>query len=363
MRRLLLVLLTLLIARPLAAAPQDALVLPHGFSASVFASGLGKVRLLAVHPKTGVLFASVTDADEVIALPDANHDGKADRVVVFASGIPKAHGLTWHDGFLYVAGTDRVVRVRDDNNDLVADAKAQTVGKLPSGGGHFTRTIRFGPDGTAFISIGSSCNVCLEENSERATIIAISADGKSRRIYASGLRNAVGITFDASGRLWATCNGRDLLGNELPPEPLYQVVDGGFYGWPYAYGNGIADPTFGATRPDLVAKTLPPAWEFSAHIAPLGLNFYTGDKWPKEYQGDLFIAFHGSWNSTYKKGYKVMRVHFANGQPVSASDFVTGFLQPDEKVWGRPVDIITGSDGQMYLTDDFGGRVFRVSHG
>jgi len=346
---------------PVAAEPATGVTVPPGFSVDVFASGLGKVRLMAVHPTTGVLYASIIDRDAVVALPDKDKDGVPDRVVQVVSNIKQAHGLAFHAGWLYVAGTDRVVRFRDDDHDLKPDAAPEKIADLPGGGGHFSRTITCTPDGsTLLVSIGSTCNVCLEDNPERASIIAMTPEGKQRRLYATGLRNAVGITFDSRGRLWATNNGRDWLGNELPPECLYQVVDGGFYGWPYAYGNRVPDPEFGNIAPDKVAATIPPAWEFSAHTAPLGLGFYTGTAWPAEYQGDLFIAFHGSWNSSYKKGYEVMRLDFEKGVPKKAEVFLSGFLQSKDRVWGRPVDCITGADGQLYVSDDFGGRIFRV---
>jgi len=348
-------------AAPTVAAPQDDLTIPAGFTVSYFATDLGKVRLMAVHPTTGVLFASVTNQDRIIALPDANKDGKADKKVVFADGIKQAHGLVWRGDDLYVAGTDRVVRLRDANHDLKPDGAAQQIADLPGGGGHFTRTVRIGPDDKLYVSIGSSCNVCVERNKERAAIIRMNLDGSGRTLHATGLRNAVGITFDTAGNLWATNNGRDWLGNELPPECLYKVTQGGFYGWPYAYGNRVADPDFGASCRECVAKTIPPAWEFPAHTAPLGLNFYSGTRWPAEFQGDLFIAFHGSWNSSYKKGYNVWRVDFQGGKPVRATEFLKGFLRGRSDVWARPVDIITGADGQMYLTDDFGGRIFRIA--
>lgn len=358
-----LLLLTLLVAGPAQAQTTASVIVPQGFTANVFASGLGKVRLMAVHPETGVLYASITDRGTVVALPDTDGDGVADRVVTVVSGITRAHGLAFHAGWLYVAGTGEIVRFKDDNKDFRPDTPPERIATLPPGGGHFTRTIRFTPDGTRLlVSIGSTCNVCEEDNPERAAIISMTPEGKDRQLFATGLRNAVGITFDSRGKLWAVNNGRDWLGDELPPECLYQVVEGGFYGWPYAYGNRVPDPEFGPNNREKVAASLPPAWEFPAHTAPLGLNFYTGTRWPAEYRGDLFIGFHGSWNSSYKKGYKVMRVRFDKGQPVRAEDFVTGFLQSRERVWGRPVDVITGSDGQMYVTDDLGGRIFRVAY-
>lgn len=359
MRIALLLMLLLTVVTPAAAAPAD-ITLPSGFSIAVFASGLGKVRLLAVHPTTGVLYASQMNRDRIVALPDTNKDGVADKVVQFAAGIVQAHGLVWHGDDLYVAGNAVVMRFSDKNHDMKADGAGTKIADLPSGGGHFTRTIRVGPDNKLYVSIGSTCNVCVESHKERASIIQMNLDGSGRTLYASGLRNAVGITFDSAGKLWAVNNGRDWLGNELPPEALYQVTSGGFYGWPYAYGNKVPDPDFGDTCKDCVARTIAPAWEFPAHTAPLGLNFYTGDKWGADFKGDLFVGCHGSWNSTYKKGYNVMRVEFENGRPVRAAEFISGFLRGKNDVWARPVDIITGGDGQMYLTDDMGGRVFRI---
>jgi len=259
-----------------------------------------------------------------------------------------------------VAETGAVKRLTDDNGDLVAERTERVTRDLPAGGMHWTRTLGFGPDGGMYVSAGADCNACDEKDPRRATIMRFHPDGTGREIYARGLRNAVGFAWHpATGELWATDNGRDWMGNALPPEELDRIRRGGDYGWPACYGDRQPDPEHGTAA--RCAKTIPPALSFPAHWAPLGITFYTGKQFPAEYRNDAFIAFHGSWNRFPPAGYRVVRVRFRKGQPVGYEDFVTGWLR-GRRAWGRPVDVLTAPDGALFVTDDAGGRIYRITY-
>ena len=340
--------------------------LPPGFALSVYAEGLGKARFLAFGPDTKdpagapVLYVTAVREGQVLALPDRNRDGRADEVVRFYQGLSSPHGLAWREGWLYVGETHRVVRLRDTDGDLRADAREIVVPNLPDGGQHFTRTVGFGPDGKLYVSVGSSCNSCAEGDRRRAAISRYNLDGTGPEVFARGLRNAVGFTWHPdTEELWATDNGRDWLGDELPPEELNLVRRGDDHGWPYCYGDRVPDPELGS--PERCAKTVPATLEMQAHSAPLGLGFYTGTMFPEEFRGDLFIAFHGSWNRSVPTGYKVVRVRFKDGKPAGLEDFVNIFVEGG-KVKHRPVDVLTGPDGALYISDDHRGTVFRLSY-
>jgi glucose/arabinose dehydrogenase len=255
-----------------------------------------------------------------------------------------------------------VVRLHDDDGDGRADRRESVVDEIPAGGQHTTRTVAFLPDGRMVLSVGSSCNVCEEEDPRRAAIVIYDGpDGEGERIFAGGLRNAVGLAVRPdTGELWATNNGRDLMGDELPPETIYVVEAGADYGWPYCHSGDIVDPDLGFEGAcEGVEK---PVVEMQAHSAPLGLTFYTGEMFPSEYRGDLFIAFHGSWNRSVPTGYKIVRLPFREGEPAAAvEDFATGWLdQETGDASGRPVDVLVGAEGALYVSDDKGGFIYRI---
>jgi glucose/arabinose dehydrogenase len=272
-------------------------------------------------------------------------------------GLKHPHGLAIgpEEGgsTLYVAEENRIDRVR-----LYSDAPIEKVADLPGGGMHATRSIGFGPDGRLYFSAGSTCNACAETDPERAAIVSMNADGSDRRIEAVGLRNAVFFAWNGDG-MWATEMGRDGLGDSLPPDEVNFVREGGDYGWPRCYGARVRDRSVpGDTE---CAGTDAPAWELPAHVAPLGLAFLEGDAWPEPYRGDLLVAEHGSWNSSVKVGYAIVRIPLgadgaAEGGPV---DFLTGFLD-GSTVRGRPVGILAQEDGALLLTDDRNGAVYRM---
>ena len=350
--------LLILISHPQRAFTSlEEIKLPRGFKIEVFASGLNSPRFMAFSPD-GVLFATIINDGEVIALPDKDNNGKADRTVTFVEGLSTPHGIDFHKGYLYIGETNQIVRFKYPGLDSEPGKKEIVVPNLPTGG-HATRTVRFGPDGRMYVSIGSSCNACIEKDERRAAIVQFNPEGSGGKIFASGLRNSVGITWNPETKeLWATDNGRDWLGNDLPPEEINIVKQGRNYGWPYCYGDRIPDPKYG--NPESCTQTTPPAFKMQAHSAPLGLTFYTGKLFPEEYRGDLFVAFHGSWNRTEPTGYKVVRIKIKGGVPEKIEDFASGWLQ-GLRAWGRPVDVIVGPDGSLYVSDDRGGIVYRIT--
>jgi len=337
------------------------LSVPKGFSVNVFAENLGAARGLGISPD-GDLFVCSMRAGELIVLPDADKDGIADKRIVFADGLRNPHSVAFHDGYIYIGETDKITRFRDDDGDLVADGKGEAViTGLPTRG-HFTKTIVFGPDDMMYLSIGSSCNICEERDPRRAAVVRYTPDGKDETIFAAGLRNSVALAFnDATGELWSSNNGRDRIGDNIPPEEINILREGGHYGWPYCYGDGIMNPEY-AGRNELCNDVIPPVFNMQAHSAPLGMRFYYGTQFPEEFRGDLYIAFHGSWNRTKRTGYKVVRVILEEGVPVRIEDFVSGWLHPTGSRWGRPVDVEIGSDGSMFISDDYKGAVYRVSY-
>jgi glucose/arabinose dehydrogenase len=347
--------------------PPEVIHLPPGFGISVFVRGLRDPRMMALGPD-GQLYVAERGAGRIVRLPDRDHDGVADGVEVVAEELSAPSSIAFYeDGSLYVGETTRIVRLSapDEAQALslseggVFQAREVIIDGLPSDG-HNTRTVLFSPDwATLFVSVGSSCNACIEEDERRAAIVRYNPDGGGEEVFARGLRNAVGITFrPGTDELWATNNGRDWLGDDLPPETVYRVRPGDDAGWPYCHSGRIADPDYGS--PDACDGILAPAVEMQAHSAPLGLTFYTGQQFPQEYHGDLFVAFHGSWNRTVPTGYKVVRIPLRNGTPGPVQDFATGWLRADGSHWGRPVDVLTASDGSLFVSDDSGGVLYRI---
>jgi len=336
---------------------DQTLSVPAGYTISIFAEGLGSARFLAVDAD-GALY--VTDQlGRVLRLPDADGDGVADQVETVLDGLDSPHGITFHDGALYIAEESRVISAEDRDGDGSFESVETLIPDLPEGG-HWSRTIRFGPDGLLYVSVGSSCNVCEEEDPLRASIWRFNADGTGGEPFAIGLRNAVGITFHPdTGELWATNNGRDGMGDDVPPETINQPQSGDDFGWPRCHAGTIIDPLFGSEGAcDGVAQ---PSVLMQAHSAPLGLTFASGEMLAP-FDGDMLVAFHGSWNRSEPTGYKVVRIPFENGQPTGEPvDFITGWLLDDGDWWGRPVDVIVANDGSLMISDDDAGRIFRLS--
>jgi len=335
----------------------DNIKVPDGFIIEEYATGLGSPRFMALSPDN-VLFVTDIKAGRVVALPDRNGDGLKDSVKIFVKDLNRPHGIAFHNGYLYVGETNQIVRFKYNGIESESGKKEIIVPDIPING-HFTRTVSFGPDGKMYVSIGSSCNVCVEGNDTRATIMRFNPDGSDGEIYATGLRNSVGLIWHPStGELWATDNGRDWLGDNLPPDEVNIIKEKKDYGWPYCYGNNVPDPEF--ADPKRCEDTIAPVIEIQAHSAPLGLTFYNGKMFPPDYKGDLFIAFHGSWNRSKPTGYKVVRVKIENGNIENIDDFAVGWLVGSKKT-GRPVDVLVGKKGELYISDDHGGRIYKVT--
>ena len=339
--------------------PDQPVALPPGFGISIFAQGLDGPRMMAVGPD-GIVYVAERGANRIIRLPDLDGDNVADGVELVAEGLRAPSSLAFYrDGSLYVGETTRVLRLSEPDGQGVFQKSEVIVDGLPEGG-HNTRTVLFAPDWSKlYISVGSSCNVCDENDPRRAAIMRYNPDGSGEQVYASGLRNAVGITFRPdSNELYATNNGRDMLGDDLPPDTLNLVNEGDDFGWPRCHSGRIADPQYGGSSACAGVKS--PAVELQAHSAPLGLTFYTGTQFPELYHRNLFVAYHGSWNRSQPTGYKVVRIPLENGQAGAIEDFAVGWLGTDGSAWGRPVDVVTGSDGSLYVSDDSGGKVYRI---
>ena len=341
-------------------APLADLVVPSGFRISVFASGLVGARLMTVSPE-GVLLVARRRTHEVVALPDRNKDGIAEPEVIL-TGQTNAHSLAFHGGYLYVATTPAVMRVRWTNG--APDGTPSVFADLPTStpAVHTSRTINFGPDGRLYVSIGSSCDVCTEGDPRRTTIQAYDAEGKGRP-FATGLRNANGFDFDpTTGRLWAGDNGQDGLGPDFPPDEINLVEDGKHYGFPFFIGNNRPNPIPVTERVPASLKAVAPALELPAHVASTDLRFYTGTQFPAAYRNAMFLAMHGSTAIPAKVGYKVIRVRMKDGRPEGFEDFVSGWVT-DGVVSGRPAGLATGADGALYISDDNKGFIYRVGYG
>lgn len=343
-------------------ALEGKLSVPSGFKVATFASNLSGVRFMAVAPG-GVVYATQPGRGRVVRLPDANNDGVADSAVVVATGLNQPHGLAFHKGTLYVANTDGVVRLTLDANGVSSGAPLY-VNRYSSGGGHTTRTIVFGADNAMYVSVGSTCNLCVEQSAERAAVLRFDEDGSNKRVFASGLRNAVGLAVHPeTGALWASQNERDNLPpnhEDLPPEEINIVTDGADYGWPYCYGDRVPNPEYNDTA--RCARTVAPALALQAHSAPLGMSFLSrATGFPQEYRGDLLVAYHGSWNRSTPTGAKVVRVRVSGGRPTAAQDFITGWQVPNGSRWGRPADVVVAGDGSVLVSDDQAGVIYRVS--
>jgi glucose/arabinose dehydrogenase/cytochrome c551/c552 len=371
---------------------------PKGFKLSVFAGDTGKARLALRAPNGDIIVSEASKGQVSILRPGASGD-KAETASVFATGLSRPYGLAlWPSGanpkYLYVANVNSVVRFPYAAGDLKAKGEPETIVEkiADTGGGHVTRTLAFSKDDrTLFVSVGSATNIATNigpkppealaqwesrhglggawaEEADRATVLAFDVDGKNRRNYANGLRNCVGmLVHPQTGELFCSVNERDELGDNLPPDYVTRVKQGGFYGWPWYYLGAHEDPRLKGIRPDLKDKVTVPDTLIQAHSAPLGMVVYqapAGAKhaFPKEYEGDIFLALHGSWNRGIRTGYKVIRVMMKNGAPTGQyQDFMTGMVLSDRDVWGRPAAVTVAADGALLVVDDAGGVVWRVT--
>lgn len=341
------------------------LQVPVGFTVTEVASGLPSPRFMALDSDGSLVFGSSTTGT-VVRLRDTDGDGRYETQQIVAEDLPFVHSVAFVNGQLYAAAENQVVRLGDFGPDGRARSRQAVIDNLPTGAtdlyGHRTRTLLPGPDGMLYLSIGSSCDVCEEETPLRAAVLRANADGSGLAVFASGLRNTVGMAFRPfTDELWGMDMGRNNLGPDLPPEELNLLRQGQNYGWPYCYGDRQPNPEF--ADPARCAATEGPRYTFPAHWAPLGLVFYDQVGFPASYQGDALIAFHGSaaeQTEGSRTGYNVVRVRFKHGQPVAHEDLLRGFIIGRD-AWGRPAGLLVLPDGSVLVSDDFGGRIFRIS--
>ena len=373
-------------AENVAAPAQLAIKLPAGFNINIYAKlseNDGQPRMMALD-KLGQLYVAMASSNQVLMLPDINKDGVADAPVVIAKNLNAPNSLVFVNDFLLIANEDSVVKLTQKNGVW---SKPQSFISNLASGHHTLKTIKLGPDNHLYINIGSSCNVCVESEPSRATIQRYTLEGKpagslvtlGRHVpdptWARGLRNSQGFAWHPkTAAMFATNNGSDMRSNtkngkvndELPPEHLNKIEPGKHYGWPYCWANPdnlqtmIQDPNF--VGPDNFCETAtPPAMTFTSHSTPIGMSFLDKTNWPTEYKSDAIVALHGSWNRQKPSGYKLVRVQFKADKPAQVSDFATGWLN-ENNVWGRPIDVIVGADGALYVTDDRAGAIYRITY-
>jgi glucose/arabinose dehydrogenase len=362
-----------IVSRPEGAWPKA----PEGFEVTEFATQLEQPRVIVRAPN-GDLFLSESRANRIRVLRDADGDGKPEVNEVFASGLNRPFGIAFYPigaepKYIYVGNTDSVIRYQYKSGDTEASGPAETIVKdIPSGnegvggGGHWTRDLEFSPDSrTLYVSVGSRSNIDDDESeTRRANILAFDPDGKHERVFAYGIRNPVGLaTHPKTGQLWTSVNERDGLGDNLAPDYITHVEEGGFYGWPWYYLGPNQDPRHKGKHPELKDKAIVPDVLLQSHMASLDLTFYDGDQFPKAYHHDGFASEHGSWNRARRVGYKVIRVPMKDGKATGEfEDFLLGFVTQEGDVWGRPVGVAVGKDGSLIVTDDGSGTVWRVAY-
>ncbi|MBI3493098.1 MAG: sorbosone dehydrogenase family protein [Acidobacteria bacterium] len=358
------------VPRPPDAWPQA----PAGFKVDLYANGFRGPRQIRTAPN-GDFFLAESTGNQVTVLRGRDKDGKPEETSVFATGLRQPFGIAFYPSgpnpqWVYVGNTNSVVRFPYKVGDLKATGPAETIiAELPPGGGHWTRDVVFSPNGQRmWVAVGSGSNVDDPDTHprefHRANILEFKPDGTFVKIYASGIRNPVGLgVHPSTGELWCSTNERDALGDNLVPDYVTHVREGGFYGWPWYYMGDHQDPRHEGKHPELKGKILVPDVLLSPHNASLGLTFYDGQQFPSEYRGDLFAAEHGSWNRANRTGYEVVRVPLSNGHASGEfEDFLTGFVTPDGQVWGRPVGVVVSKDGALLVTDDGSQSIWRVSY-
>ncbi|MEG9861546.1 MAG: PQQ-dependent sugar dehydrogenase [Parvularculales bacterium] len=341
---------------------QTRLMLPDGYDFNVYAEGLGHARIMR-WTKGGDLLLSTPRTGEIkIIRAGASGSERGGAVEVLIDGLNRPHGVEIVGDYLYIGETDAILHIPFDNARGILTGEAEyIVTDLPGGGNHWTRTVKQGPDGWLYVNIGSSCNVCLEDDERRSTLMRFRPDGSDIEIFAEGLRNTVGWDWQpGTGNLYGVDNGRDLLGDNEPPEEVNLIRRGGFYGWPFLNGFNKPDPDFGDISDPRIKDAIEPAYGMTAHIAPLAITFMGNDA-PPGLEGAALVTQHGSWNRTRKAGYKVISLHWRTDGSIEDRDFFTGF-EKDEDVIGRPVDVTIGPDGAIYVSDDYAGAIYRITH-
>ncbi|HWR65707.1 MAG TPA: PQQ-dependent sugar dehydrogenase [Bellilinea sp.] len=383
-----------LVMRSLPLPPPDEadqrLTLPDGFAIRIYAQGInGAPRFMTIGPD-GHLYVSLFGSGQIARLPDRNLDGLADGIEIIASGLSGPHGIEFNGAYLYVASIGKVERLPGPDGNGAFGPKELVTDKIPGSGGHSTRTLHFGPDGKLYVSAGSSCNFCVETDPRRAAILRFNPDGTipadnpfandpvadKRPVWAYGLRNSVDFLWSPGGQLWADHMGSDALGDDIPPEEIVIPVQKGLsHGWPYCYTPTLGVNNAAEVRDDRLElpsgftcdQAVAAKFTAPAHSAPLGMTLGSGSNFPPAYRSSLYVAFHGSWNTTAAsiRDCKVERVILENGQPVGSETFASGWRAPGETcgaaaTYGRPADVFFGPRGEMFISDDKSGRVYRV---
>lgn len=350
--------------------PLHQIKLPPGFKISVYAKDVEGARSMVLSP-SGTLFVGTrfkgqrTAVGNVYAILDRDKDGRADQVITIARGLNVSNGVAFRDGALYVAEINRVLRF-DGIESRLGNPPAPVVvnADFPSDLHHGWKFIRFGPDGMLYVPVGVPCNVCEREDPRYGTIRRMKPDGALLEIFATGIRNSVGFDWHPeTEEFWFTDNGRDMLGDEVPPDELNHAPRKGMhFGFPYCHGGTILDPEFGSKRQ--CGEFTPPAINLGPHVAALGMRFYTGAMFPAEYRNQIFIAEHGSWNRSKEAGpigYRVSLVRLKDGKTVKYETFAEGWLQDSER-WGRPVDVLVMPDGSLLVSDDYANAIYRITY-
>ncbi len=341
--------------------PLESIKLPPGFKISIYASNLPGARSMALSPD-GTLFVGTLTEGKVYAVVHHDGDNKGDEAIQIARGLNMPNGVAFHDGALYVAEVNRVLRY-DNIGAHLKNLPAPVVvnDRFPRDRLHGWKFIRFGPDGMLYVPVGAPCNICEPDPHRYAVIMRMRADGTGLETFAQGIRNTVGFDWHPETKdLWFTDNGRDWLGDDLPPDELNHAPRQGLhFGFPYCHGRNISDPEFGPAHP--CQEFTPPAIELGPHVAALGMRFYTGTMFPEEYRQQIFVAEHGSWNRSTPIGYRVTLVRVQSNRAVSYESFAEGWLR-GRRAWGRPVDVLVMPDGALLVSDDRVGAIYRISY-
>ena len=346
--------------------PLERLTLPDGFHVEVYASGVDNARQMALTPD-GTLFVGSREAGNVYAVLDDDDDFKADRVVTVATGLMMPSGVAFRDGSLYVGAVSRVLRFDDIESHLDNPPEPVVITDgLPTDRPHGWKYLGFGPDGMLYMPVGGPCNVCdrTDEDPRYATILRMNPDGSGEEIFAHGIRNSVGFDWQpGTNDLWFTSNGRDRLGDGLPPDTLNHAPEAGLhFGFPYCHAGDLQDPEF-SSRP--CSEFRPPAQKLGPHVAAVGMAFYTGSMFPESYRNQVVVAEHGSWNRTPEAGhtgYRLTVVHVDGGGDVKYETFAEGWLDADNTWWGRPADLLVTPDGSLLVADDTADAIYRITY-
>jgi len=349
----------------------EKIVLPEGFEINIYADDVENARSMAISP-LGTIFVGNRNEDNVFALKDTDGDNVIDKKYLITNKLKNMpNGVAFHDGDLYVAEVNKIWKFENieenlsyaDKFDEYLEEPILISDDFPSDRHHGWKYISFGPDGKLYVPVGAPCNICESRDEIYASITRMNPDGSNREIYVKGVRNTVGFTWHPETKqLWFTDNGRDMLGDNIPPCELNKVTGKDqHFGYPYCHGDDIGDPEFGGEYS--CSDFVMPVQNLGPHVAPLGLKFYTGKMFPDEYKGDIFIAEHGSWNRSKKIGYRISRVKIENNKSVGYETFIYGWLDDDEQeAWGRPVDILILEDGSMLISDDKANAIYRVTY-